>query len=93
MTNGSLMKVKSTAECSPLSILQFLSNNQSCKPFFGLFESGQLTQILLYIFFQMFFKQENSENSELLIFSFNTGLVLNLGHLPSQAHLRIKTDI
>ena len=41
MTNGSLMKVKSIAECSPWSILQYfwpaLSDNHFWKPFFGLF--------------------------------------------------------
>ena len=38
MTNGSIMKVESIAECSPWSILQYfwpaLSNNWSWKPFF-----------------------------------------------------------
>ena len=52
MTNVSLMKVKSIAECSTWSILQFfwpaLSNNWSWKPIFCLFESGRFTQILLY---------------------------------------------
>ena len=45
--NGSLMKVKSIAECSPWSILQYfwpaLSDNWSWKPIFGLFESGCFT--------------------------------------------------
>ena len=41
MTNGSLMKVESIAECSLFwSILQYfqpsLSDNRSCKPIFGL---------------------------------------------------------
>ena len=40
MTNDSLMKVKSIAECSPWSILQYfwpaLSDNRSWKPHFGL---------------------------------------------------------
>ena len=53
MTNGSLMKVKSIAECSKGSILQYfwpaLSDNWSWKPFFGLFESGCFTQVLLYV--------------------------------------------
>ena len=44
MTNGSSMKVKSFAECSPWSILQYfwpaLSNNWSWKPIFCLFEGG-----------------------------------------------------
>ena len=47
------MKVRSIAECSPWSILQYfwpaLSDNWSWKPIFGLFESGCFTQILLYI--------------------------------------------
>ena len=41
MTNGSLMKVESIAECSPWSILQYflpaLSHNQSWKPFMSTF--------------------------------------------------------
>ena len=41
MTNGSLMKVKSIAEFSPWSILQYfwpaLSDNRSWKPIFGIF--------------------------------------------------------
>ena len=44
MTNGSLMKVKSIAECSKGSILQYfrpaLSDNWSWKPVSGLLESG-----------------------------------------------------
>ena len=44
MTNGSLMKVKSIAECSPWNILQYfwpaLIDNWSWKPICGLFESG-----------------------------------------------------
>ena len=53
MTTGSLMKVKSIAECSKGSILHYFwpafSDNQSWKPFFGLFESGHFTQVLLYL--------------------------------------------
>ena len=52
MTNGSLMKVESIAECSKGSILQYfwpaLSDNWSWKPIFGLFKSGRFTQVLLY---------------------------------------------
>ena len=52
MTNGSLMKVESIAECSPWSILQYfwpaLSNNWLWKPIFGLFKSGHFTPVLLY---------------------------------------------
>ena len=48
MTNCSLMKVKRTV----WSILQCfrpaLSDNWSWKPIFGLFESGRVTQVLLY---------------------------------------------
>ena len=40
MTNGSLMKVKSIAECSPW------------KPIFCLLESGRFTQVLLYCIFK-----------------------------------------
>ena len=51
MTNGSLMKVESIAECSHWSILQYfwpaLSDNWSWKPIFGLFESGPFRQVLL----------------------------------------------
>ena len=52
MTNGSLMKFKSIAECSPWSILQCfwpsLSVNWSWKPICGLFESDRFTQVFLY---------------------------------------------
>ena len=51
MTNGSLMKVESIAECSPCILQYFwpaLSDNWSWKPFFGLFESGRFRQVLLY---------------------------------------------
>ena len=52
MTNGSVMKVESIAECSPWSILQYfgpvLCDNWSRKPSFGLFESGCFRQVLLY---------------------------------------------
>ena len=54
MTNGSLMKVESIAECSPWSILQYfwpaLRDNWTWKSICGLFESGHFTQVLLYIF-------------------------------------------
>ena len=53
MANGSLKKVKSIAECSPWSIVQYfwpaLSNNLSWNPIFSLLESGRFTQVLLYI--------------------------------------------
>ena len=53
MTNGSLMKVESIAECSVWSILQYfwpaLSDNLSWKPILGLFESDSFTQVLLYV--------------------------------------------
>ena len=55
MTNGSLMKVESIAECSPWSILQYfcpaLSNNWSYNPIFGLFESGHFTQVYCIVIF------------------------------------------
>ena len=51
MTNGSLMKVESIAEC-PWSILQYfwlaLSDNWVWNPIFDLFESGHFTQVFLY---------------------------------------------
>ena len=54
MTNGSLMKVESIAECSPWSILQWFwpsfSKNRSWKQIFSLFESGRFTQVLLYVY-------------------------------------------
>ena len=53
MENGSLMKVKSIAECSPWSILQYfwpaLSNNRNEKPILVVNLSGPLRQVLLYI--------------------------------------------
>ena len=53
ITNWSLMKVESIAECSPWSILQYfwpaLSDNWSWNPIFRLFESGSFTQVLLYV--------------------------------------------
>ena len=49
MTNGSLMKVESIAECSPWSILQYfwpaLNDNRSWKPILVFF----LRQVLLYV--------------------------------------------
>ena len=51
MANGSLMKVKSIAEC----ILQYfwpaLSDDWAWKPIICLFESGRFRQVLLYITF------------------------------------------
>ena len=50
---GTLMQVKSIAECSPWSILQYswpaFRDNWSWKPIFDLFKSGRLRQVLLYI--------------------------------------------
>ena len=52
MTNGSLMKVESTAECSHWDILQYfwpaLSDNYSWKQILAHFESGRFTQVVLY---------------------------------------------
>ena len=52
MTNDSLMKVESIAECSTWSALQYfwpaLSDNWYWKLIFGIFESGHFTQVLLY---------------------------------------------
>ena len=54
MTNGSLMKAESIAECSPWNILQnfwpALSDNWSVKPICGRFKSGRFTQVLKFIF-------------------------------------------
>ena len=59
MTNGSLMKVESIAECSQWSIQQYfwpaLSNNWPWKPIFGLFESGRFAQVLLYFLLKGYF--------------------------------------
>ena len=53
------MKVKSIAECSPWSILQYfwpaLSDKWSWKPIFGLFESGRFRQVLLHILMEASF--------------------------------------
>ena len=66
MTNGSLMKVESIAECSPWSMLQYfwpaLSINWSWEPIFGLFESGHFTQVLLYFCFTV--TQDDSSDDE-----------------------------
>ena len=45
MTNGSLMKVESIAECSPWTCIK---RYLVLEPKFGHFESGLLTQVLLY---------------------------------------------
>ena len=54
MTNGSLIKVESIAECSPWSILQYfwpaLSDNRSWKPILVFYLSGRLRQVLLYLY-------------------------------------------
>ena len=51
MTNCSLMKVESIAECSCWSILQYfwpsLSDNRSWKLFLVFFFSGRLKQVLM----------------------------------------------
>ena len=55
MTNGSLMKVESIAECSHWRILQYfwsaLSDNLSWKPILVFFLRGRLRQVLLYDIF------------------------------------------
>ena len=62
MTNGSLMQVKSIAESSKRSILQYfwpaLSDKLSWKPNFGLFESGHFIQVLLYFATHLVFNKE-----------------------------------
>ena len=51
-TDYHLMQVKSIAECSKGSLLQYfrpsLSYHVSLSPLFGLFLSGRLRQVLLY---------------------------------------------
>ena len=67
MTNGSLMKVESIAECdcSPWCILQYfwptLSDNWSWKPIFDLFESGHFRQVLLYMINTTPISQDHAE--------------------------------
>ena len=57
MENGSLMTVKSIAECSPWSILQYfwpaLSDNWYWKPSLVFFLSCRLRQVLLYTYRSM----------------------------------------
>ena len=57
-TNGSLMKVKSIAECSPWSILQYfwpaLRDDQSWKPILVFFLSDRLRQVLQYVNFKFY---------------------------------------
>ena len=51
MTNGSLMKVESIAECSPWSILQYFWSplrDSLENQFLVIFESGRFTQNLMY---------------------------------------------
>ena len=65
-TNDSTMQVKSIAECSPWSILQFiwlaLSNIWSRKPILSLFESGRFTQVSLYLFQLIVTVQDVNDN-------------------------------
>ena len=72
MTNDSLMKVESIAECSPRSILQYfwpaLSDNWPWKPIFCLFYTGFTQVFIVHInslytdrFFQLV--KIDSENS------------------------------
>ena len=69
MTNGSLMKVESIAECSPWSILQYfwpaLSDNRSSKPILVFFLSDHLRQVLLYIDYMNTVKPVLSSHSKL----------------------------
>ena len=61
LTNGSLMKVESIAECSHWSILQHLrpalSDIWSWKQVLGTFESGCFRQVLLYIYVYMYLRK------------------------------------
>ena len=58
-THNRLMQVKSVAECSKGSILQYfrpsLSNHLSLRPLVCLFLSGRLRQVLLYFFLNLLF--------------------------------------
>ena len=78
MTNGSLMKVKSIAECSPWSILQYfwsaLRDKWFWKTIFGIFESGRFTQFLLYIFISRSLDPEDLDYCAFPRDSFSMGL-------------------
>ena len=72
MTNGSLMKVESIAECSPWSILQYLwptlSDNWSWKPIFGLWEWLFYTGFTVHIrvLYPHFFHPHNETHNKLM---------------------------
>ena len=57
-TNNHLIQIKSIAECSEGSILQYfrpsLSYHLSLRPLFCLFLSGRFTQVLLYVLLHSF---------------------------------------
>ena len=92
MINGSLMKVKSIAECSTWSILQYFCpafrENWSCK--FLVFLSGRLRQVLLYINYRkgnvqqsiFFFGVHFPENSKYLSICLSAGLLENVKSDP-----------
>ena len=48
-TDFRLMQIKSIAECSKGSILQYVSYSLSLRPLFCLFLSDRLRQVLLYV--------------------------------------------
>ena len=82
MTNGSLMKVESIAECSPWSILQYfwpaLSDNWSWKPIFSVF----LIVAILHRFYCILKKTVLYPWARLFIFTalywFNPGKCCNM---------------
>ena len=86
MTNGSLLKVESIAECSTWSILQYfwlaLSDTWSWKPIFGLFESGRFTRVLLSKDIKKQFRSF-SYNSLLLWITILLYIILLDGHFPT----------
>ena len=67
-TNYGLIQVKSIAECSKGSILQYfrpsLSYQLSLRPLFCLFLSGRFTQVLLYLLNQYKVSMEKHEIME-----------------------------
>ena len=90
MTNGSLMKVESIAECSHWSILQYvwpaLSNNWSLKPICGIFESDRFTQVSLYCKTSSHFNDNNHHWSNRML-NWYWPLMRVLSFLQGEAYL------
>ena len=81
MTNGSLMKVKSIAECSSI-LLTCIKRKRVLKTIFGLYESGSFTKVLLYSLYIKMRKALLQENLILLhANNKGTGQPVHLGSL------------